>query len=185
MSTPLHELLKADPHLEGDVADDKADPSVCIQLHQISLLQYFLETAGSMDHKRVLQQGFFLSSCHRGCTALANREGWRVAGELVPQDAQIIHDVGSLCISTMRWFNFFLVKITLKQELQVKETHSKGDRWEFNHYALLHHQAVLHNTLPPLPRHLLLIIIILILLLIFLLLLLFKEVWKASRPSLL
>ena len=32
MSTPLHVLLKADPHLEGDVADDKADPSVCLQL---------------------------------------------------------------------------------------------------------------------------------------------------------
>ena len=41
MSTPLHVLLKADPHLEGDVADDKADPSVCLQLNQISVLQYF------------------------------------------------------------------------------------------------------------------------------------------------
>ena len=29
MNTPLHVLLKADPCLEGDVADDKADPSVC------------------------------------------------------------------------------------------------------------------------------------------------------------
>ena len=26
ISSPLHVLLKADPHLEGDVADDKADP---------------------------------------------------------------------------------------------------------------------------------------------------------------
>ena len=41
MSTPLHVLLKADPRLEGDVADDKADPSVCLQLNQISVLQYF------------------------------------------------------------------------------------------------------------------------------------------------
>ena len=95
-----------------------------------------------------------------------------MAGELVPQEAQIIHDVGSLCISTMWLFNFFLVKRTLKQELQVKETHGKGDRGEFNHYALLHHQAVLHYTLPPLPLHLLLIIIILLLLLLILLLLL-------------
>ena len=31
MSTPLYVLLKADPCLKGDVADDKADPSVCLQ----------------------------------------------------------------------------------------------------------------------------------------------------------
>ena len=74
-----------------------------------------------------LDRLFFRSSCHKGCTVLANRKGWRVAGELVPQEIQIIHDVGSLCISTMWLFNFFLVKRTLKQELQVKETHGKGD----------------------------------------------------------
>ena len=79
-------------------------------------------------------------------------------------------------------FNFCLVKQTLKQELQVKETSGKRDRGEFDQHDLVHHQAVLHYTLPPLPLHLLLIIIILILLL---LILLFKEVWKASRPSLL
>ena len=49
--------LKADPCLENDVADDKADPSVCLQVNQISVLQYFLETAGSMDHQHVLRQG--------------------------------------------------------------------------------------------------------------------------------
>ena len=38
ISSPLHVLLKADPHLEGDVADDKADPLVCLQLNQISVL---------------------------------------------------------------------------------------------------------------------------------------------------
>ena len=59
MSTPLHVLLKADPRLEGDVADDKADPSVCLQLNQISVLQYFLEMAGSMDHQHVLRQAVF------------------------------------------------------------------------------------------------------------------------------
>jgi hypothetical protein len=59
MSTPLHVLLKADPLLEGDLADDKADPSVCVQLHQISVLQYFLETAGSMEHQHVLRQAVF------------------------------------------------------------------------------------------------------------------------------
>ena len=59
MSTPLHVLLKADPRLEGDAADDKADPSVCLQLNQISVLQYFLEKAGSMDHQHVLRQAVF------------------------------------------------------------------------------------------------------------------------------
>ena len=59
MSTPLHVLLKADPHLEGDVADDKADPLVCLQLNQIYFLQYFLETAGSMDDQHVLRQAVF------------------------------------------------------------------------------------------------------------------------------
>ena len=58
MSTPLHVLLKADPRLEDDVADDKADPSVCLQLNQISVLQYFLEMAGSMDHQHVLRLFF-------------------------------------------------------------------------------------------------------------------------------
>ena len=43
MSTSLHVLLKADPCLEGDVADDKADPLLCLQLNQITVLQYFFE----------------------------------------------------------------------------------------------------------------------------------------------
>ena len=38
---PFHMLLKADPSLEGDVADDKANPSACHQLGQVSVLQYF------------------------------------------------------------------------------------------------------------------------------------------------
>ena len=55
MTTPLHVLFKADPSLEGDVADDKADPSECNQLGQVSVLQYFLGTAGSMDHQHVFK----------------------------------------------------------------------------------------------------------------------------------
>ena len=38
---------------------------------------------------------------HSGCTVLANREGWPVAGDLVPQEAPEIHDFRSLCISPM------------------------------------------------------------------------------------
>ena len=41
MNTTLYVLPKADPRLESDVADDKADPSVCLQLSHISVLQYF------------------------------------------------------------------------------------------------------------------------------------------------
>ena len=59
MSTPLHVLLKADPFLGGDVAEDKADPLVCLQLNLIPVLQYFLETAGSMDFQHVLRQAVF------------------------------------------------------------------------------------------------------------------------------
>ena len=56
MSIPLHVLLKADPHLEGDIADGKADPSECHQLGQVYVLQYFEGTAGSMDHQHVSRQ---------------------------------------------------------------------------------------------------------------------------------
>ena len=38
MSTLLHVLLKADPCLEGVVADGKAGSSVCYQLGQVSVL---------------------------------------------------------------------------------------------------------------------------------------------------
>ena len=68
----------------------------------------------------------------------------------------------------------------MKQEQQVKDTQGKRDRGEFNQHALLHHQAILHYTLPPLPLHILLIIIILLIILLSLpLILLLREVWKA------
>ena len=56
MSTPLHVPLKGDPCLEGDVSDDKADPSACLKLNQVSILQYFIGTAGSMDRQQVFGQ---------------------------------------------------------------------------------------------------------------------------------
>ena len=52
-------LLKADTRPKDDVADDEADPLVCLKLNQISVLQYFLITAGSMDHQHVLRQAVF------------------------------------------------------------------------------------------------------------------------------
>ena len=53
---PLNMLLKADPSLEDDVADDKADSSASHQLGQVSVLQYFQGTAGSMDPHHVFRQ---------------------------------------------------------------------------------------------------------------------------------
>ena len=94
---------------------------------------------------------------------------------------QLIHHI-FLCISSMWLFNFFLVKTTLRQELQVQESSGNRNRGEFDLHALLHHRAVLHYTLPPLPLNLLLIINILFILLTLILLLLLKEVWKASIP---
>ena len=144
--------------------------------------------AGSMDHQHVLTQAVFFLEVLATVVALFWQTGkggeWQVIWCL--RRPQIIHYIGSLCISTMWLFNFFLVKRTLKQELQVKETSDKTDREGFDQHVLLHHKAVLPYTSPPLPLHLLPIIIILLLLLLILLLLLnFKEVWKASMPSLL
>ena len=56
MSTLIHVLLKADPILEGNVAYDKADPSACHELGQVSVLQYFQGTASSIDHQHVFRQ---------------------------------------------------------------------------------------------------------------------------------
>ena len=48
--------LKDNPSLEGNVADDKADPSACNQLGQVSVLHYFQGMAGFMDHQHVFRQ---------------------------------------------------------------------------------------------------------------------------------
>ena len=41
MSICLHVLFKADPGLEGDVAQGEADPSACLQLGQVTVFKYF------------------------------------------------------------------------------------------------------------------------------------------------
>ena len=48
------------------------------------------------------------SSCHSGYTVLANRAGWRVAGDLVPWESTDNYDVRSILLG----------KKTLKHELQ-------------------------------------------------------------------
>ena len=77
--------------------------------------------------------------------------------------------------------NFFLVKRTLKQKLQVKKTSGQRNQGKFYQHALLHHQAVLYYTLPPLPLHLLIIFIILLHLLLILLLLLHTCPWTLGQ----
>ena len=81
-------LCKTDPCLEDDVTDDKADPSVCLQVNQISVLQYLLETAGSMDHQHVLRQAIFLKKFLPQWLHCSGKQGrGQVAGDLVPQEA--------------------------------------------------------------------------------------------------
>ena len=69
--------------------------------------------------------GCFLSSCHRGCTVLANRKGWQVAGDLVPQEAP----VNSSC-----WFFVYLYKGVVKLLLGKKNLEAgaagAGDKWQ-------------------------------------------------------
>ena len=71
---------------------------------------------------------------------------------------QIIHEVESLCISTMWLFKFFLLKSSNCKS-------GKIDQGEFDYHALLQHQAVLPILLiPSLPLHLLLAVTISLLL---------------------
>ena len=155
MSTPLGVLLKADPRLEDGVADDKADPSVCLQLNQISVLQYILETAASMDHQHVLRKAVFFKEVLATVVALFLQTGkggeWQVIWCLMR--SQIIHDVGSLCISTMWLLKFFLVKRTLKQELLVKEKSGKRNRGEFDQHTIPSSTTRLSFTIPYLLFH--------------------------------
>ena len=90
-----------------------------------------------------------------------------MAGDLVPHEAPN----SSLC-----WVFVYLYNVVVKLLLGKKNLEA-GAAGEGDQHTLLHHQAVLHYTLPPPPpHHLLIIIILLLLLLILLLLLLFNEV---------
>ena len=87
-------LLKAYPRLESDLADDKVDSLVCLQLNQISVLPYFFETAGSKDHQHVLRQAFLLEVLARMVAIFwqTGKDGeWQVIWCL--RRPQIIHDV--------------------------------------------------------------------------------------------
>ena len=68
--------------LKDNVADDKADPSVCLQLKQISVFQYLLETAGTINHKQVLRQAVFVKEVLATVVALFWQTGkggeWQV-----------------------------------------------------------------------------------------------------------
>ena len=48
------------PHLEDNLADDKADPWCAYSLSRYLSCSILLETAGSMDHQPVLRQAVFV-----------------------------------------------------------------------------------------------------------------------------
>ena len=86
----------------------------------------YLETAGSMDHQCGVRQAvFFRSSCHHGCTVLAIREGWRVACDLLPQEAPD----NSWC-----WVFVYLYNVVIKLLLGEKNLEAgdsgEGDKWQ-------------------------------------------------------
>ena len=86
--------------------------SVCHQLGQVFVLQYVWGTAGSMDHHHVFKQAGLSWKVLFTVVILFWQTGqggeWQVIWCLGNQ--QIIHDVGSLCISAMLFLNFFLPK---------------------------------------------------------------------------
>ena len=51
-STPIHMLLKADPRLEDDVADDKADPLVCLPASSGASVIVFAPAAVTLPRSR-------------------------------------------------------------------------------------------------------------------------------------
>ena len=86
-ATP-HVLLEAEPSLEGDVADGKADPLACHQHDQVSFLQY-LERKGRLHGPPTCVKTnltFLRSYCHTCCTGPASREWQQVAGDMVPHE---------------------------------------------------------------------------------------------------
>ena len=101
---------------------------MCHQLGQVTVLQYFWEMAGSMDHQHVCRQAWLLKKVLDTVITLfwqtVQVGEWQVIWCL--RSHQIVHDVGSLCISTMWLSNFFLLERTLKQELQKWQM---GPRW--------------------------------------------------------
>ena len=107
-------LLEAEPFLEGDLADGADDQPAGHQLGQLYILQYFGETASSMDHHHV-DWTFLKSSCHSGCTGCGSREGeeWQVIwclGRLppLPKTFQLVLKVYDEGICSKLCQNFFL-----------------------------------------------------------------------------
>ena len=100
MSTSVHVLLKADPCLEGDLADDKADSLVCLQLNQISVLQYFFLEMAQWTTNMCLDPLFCCFEILATVVALFLQTGkggkWQVIWCL--SRPQTIHDVG-FCVS--------------------------------------------------------------------------------------
>ena len=135
-----------------------------------------------MDHQHVLRQAVFLKKFMPQWLHCSGKQGRGASGRW--------SGASGGPISSWFWVFVYLYTVVVWLLLGEKNLETgaacEGDKWQKGPREIFHHQTVLHYTLPPLPLHLLPITMILILLLlILLLLLLFKEVWKATRPSLL
>ena len=107
-------------------------------------------------------------SSGEGFTTRFASEGWWQVHGAVPEEhllageRLVAGDIGSLCISTLWWFNWFLVEKVLGQEVQGKLTRGLGTRQGVvGRHVLFHHQNVtqLLLLLPPLLFHLLLLLL--------------------------
>ena len=153
--TPLHMLLKADPGLEGNVADDKADPSACHKLSQV--LQYFRGTAGSMQTwnlsqppqaclcKIILVQLKLLAKhtlfCHNLviCVQLLGEELTRESLHQlnIPTKNELILPSFTLFFCNLVFSNFFLLEKTFKQELQRWQLGLRGILLSSPHFTII------------------------------------------------
>ena len=77
----------SDPSLEGDVAFDKADPSVCHQLAQVLSCSIFEGPLASWTANMCLDRLDLKISCHSGYADLVNKVEWQVEGNLVPNES--------------------------------------------------------------------------------------------------
>ena len=97
MSATFPVLLEAEICLEGDVADGKADPSACHQLGQVSVLQYFQGTAGSVDHQHVFRLARLFEKLSPQWLHCSGKQGrvvsGRRSGKSLPKRLVIPHSV--------------------------------------------------------------------------------------------
>ena len=123
VSTHIHLLPKTDPHLKDDVADDKADPLVFLQLNQISVLQYFFKGLAPRTTKMCLDRLFFLKKFLPQWWHCSGKQGRVASGR--QSGASGGPKNSWFWVSTMWLFNFILVKKNLEAGAA-----GEGDKWQ-------------------------------------------------------